>query len=426
MSKINTLTKIVGSTLLAGVLFLGGHSIGEYSATNHFKPKIELKEKQNLELKKKLDLEKERLESEKEQKIDLEKNLELERLKRIEFEEIWEDSLFNYAHLGKVDLSRKKVTLDIYIDESEELGVYKKNKEKIFKYVSDFYKKMGVDLDIRFVDTIDQSALKPAKYLAIEIYTGEKCAQRDCELEGIETCRIRKEYSMDKLMNMYTAGIARIDQNIALACYCMAGSLEDAIEDFSLDELEKRIDTVEKTIEKGMEEYKMITEAYRKGRIELEKLNFVFIDKFFNSFFMEKRKKIEKLTEEMLIMGELMRDVDKKRTKKRPSNAGIRRKAGTIIHELGHLFGLYHSDSFTNDPVPDYLSTKRDTPNYMVSVTNPNYSIRFPTGHGFNEFQKRMVHSYLGGGKVYQQLEAVNFDFYKYLEHIKKANNYRE
>lgn len=402
-NKIETLTKIIGSTLIAGVLVFAGYSVGEYHAANRLRPKIEFKEKQNLELEK-------RLESEKKQKIEFKVKFELEKLKRLEFEENWKKvSLFNYDGLGKVDFSRKKVTLDVYIDESEEMKVYKKNKKKMFKYVSDFYKEMDVDLDIRFVDAIDQSALKPAKHLAIEIYDEEKCTQRSCVLKGIrsktdcETGNIYPRFNSP----MFNAGKAYVKKNTALACYCTAERLMDVTEEFSLDKLEKMADTVTKAINEGEKECRR--EIMKTG----EKWN-------------EKVEKIEKLIAEQRIINELIRRRDKK-TRKRPSDLSIRRKAETIAHEIGHLFGLYHSDQFTNDPVPDYLSTENKVPNYMIQGdANLNYSAEFPMGCGFNEFQKRIVHSYLSRGKVYQQLEAVDFNFYEYYKNIKKANDYKE
>jgi hypothetical protein len=42
------------------------------------------------------------------------------------------------------------------------------------------------------------------------------------------------------------------------------------------------------------------------------------------------------------------------------------------------------------------------------------------------DFQKRLVHSYLGGGKVFQQYRQVNFDALKYLELIKRYNGFQE
>ncbi len=92
--------------------------------------------------------------------------------------------------------------------------------------------------------------------------------------------------------------------------------------------------------------------------------------------------------------------------------------ANLLVHELGHLMGLYHAHEFANDPIPVRLSDR--TPNFM------SQKIAFKKAMGFVEFQRLLIHSYLGKGKVYQQYQAVNFDPLRYLELVKAANNYRE
>jgi hypothetical protein len=95
------------------------------------------------------------------------------------------------------------------------------------------------------------------------------------------------------------------------------------------------------------------------------------------------------------------------------------RLANLIIHELGHLFGLYHAHEFTNDPVAEFLSDGK-TPNFMS-----HYLVK-PGGMGFVDFQKRLVHSYLSRGKVFQQYQQVDFDPLRYLELLKLHNRYQE
>ena len=93
--------------------------------------------------------------------------------------------------------------------------------------------------------------------------------------------------------------------------------------------------------------------------------------------------------------------------------------ANLIIHELGHLFGLYHANEFVNDPIPEFLPDGR-TPDFMGQHLTQPHSL------GFVEFQRRLAHSYLSGGKVFQQYRYVNFDPLRYLELIKLYNNYQE
>jgi hypothetical protein len=93
--------------------------------------------------------------------------------------------------------------------------------------------------------------------------------------------------------------------------------------------------------------------------------------------------------------------------------------ANLLIHELGHLMGLYHAHEFANDPIPVFQPPDK-TPNFMSHhiATRPNL--------GWTEWQVALMHSYLGGGKVFQQYQAVNFDPLRYLELVKRHNNYRE
>jgi|UniRef100_A0A7V6DQY5 hypothetical protein len=92
--------------------------------------------------------------------------------------------------------------------------------------------------------------------------------------------------------------------------------------------------------------------------------------------------------------------------------------ANLIIHEMGHLFGLYHANEFVNDPIPETLPDGR-TPDFMSqNLAQPHL--------GFVDFQKRLVHSYLSGGKVFQQYRYVDFDPLRYLELIRQYNNYQE
>jgi len=104
-----------------------------------------------------------------------------------------------------------------------------------------------------------------------------------------------------------------------------------------------------------------------------------------------------------------------------PEDAGLNRDwlANLLIHELGHLMGLYHSFEFTNDPVA--LEVKRSkAPNFM------SHDIAAKTAMGFVEFQKRMIHSYLSRGKVFQQYQQVKFDALRYLELVKRYNGFKE
>jgi hypothetical protein len=104
-----------------------------------------------------------------------------------------------------------------------------------------------------------------------------------------------------------------------------------------------------------------------------------------------------------------------------PKEAGRNRcwLGNLLIHELGHLLGLYHSFEFTNDPVAREVKAAK-VPNFM------SHDLASQTPLGFVEFQKRMIHSYLNRGKVFEQYRQVKFDALSYLEMIKRYNHFQE
>jgi hypothetical protein len=104
-----------------------------------------------------------------------------------------------------------------------------------------------------------------------------------------------------------------------------------------------------------------------------------------------------------------------------PGKAGLNQNwlANLLTHELGHLLGLYHYHEFTDDPVAR-APGQRGLPNFM------GQKITVKPELGFSEVQRRLIHSYLSGGKVYQQYRQVDFDPLRYLELVKLHNNFHE
>jgi hypothetical protein len=81
--------------------------------------------------------------------------------------------------------------------------------------------------------------------------------------------------------------------------------------------------------------------------------------------------------------------------------------------------GLYHYHEFTDDPVAR-APRERGLPNFMGQRITVKPSL------GFSEVQRRLIHSYLSQGKVFQQYRQVDFDPLRYLELVKLHNNFHE
>ena len=92
----------------------------------------------------------------------------------------------------------------------------------------------------------------------------------------------------------------------------------------------------------------------------------------------------------------------------------------TINHELGHMFGLFHSDLFESDLFPTYNAN--GLPNCMFSALEAPDS-KFITGCSFTDLQRRMMHSYLSKGNVYQAYQAVGFEGSDYMTATASVNN---
>ncbi|MBI4454071.1 hypothetical protein HY636_05500 [Candidatus Woesearchaeota archaeon] len=89
-----------------------------------------------------------------------------------------------------------------------------------------------------------------------------------------------------------------------------------------------------------------------------------------------------------------------------------------LLHELAHLFGLYHSNNYVNDTIPN----KSDgLPNCMKPIEFESDPTK---GCLFEDVQMKLMHSYLSGGKVFQAYKLVGFDTRKYNFLIGYVNNY--
>jgi hypothetical protein len=239
-----------------------------------------------------------------------------------------EAALFSLADLGPVDLSPKRVTLEIYASPKPELSSFHLFFPQAWPIVQSFYVKMGVILEM-VPGKSAAGELAPGKRLRLEALTHEEWLDRTFQAFEVEP--------------PFRSRFLRVCQD-----------------------------------------------KYAFAHLNLSLIHMDYMH--------------------------IQTDIFSKRPKEAHYNP--ERLANLIIHELGHLFGLYHANEFVNDPIPETLPDGK-TPDFMSqNLAQP--------GLGFVDFQKRLVHSYLSRGKVFQQYTYVDFDPLRYLELLKRYNNYQE
>lgn len=241
-----------------------------------------------------------------------------------------EASLFSYVDLGKVDLSPKKVELEVYVSPSPELAACRRMIAQVQDQVQQFYQLLGVYL-VYVPAGPTPGPLAPAQHLRMELLSDKEWLDKSFKafdvapplrLRFLQVCRDKCAYSHLPLSATHIS-------------------------------------------------FKRFEQAQFSPDLKDECLNRNWL-------------------------------------------------SNLLIHELGHLMGLYHAHEFANDPIPVRLGDRDRPPNFM------SQKIAFKKAMGFVEFQRLLIHSYLSKGKVYQQYQAVNFDPLRYIESVKAANNYRE
>lgn len=240
-----------------------------------------------------------------------------------------EARLFSLATLGAVDLSPKRVMVEIYADPHPEVAPFKTLFPQAWSLVEAFYAKMGVLLEM----VPGQAApgnLAPAKRLRIEVLSHKEWLERTFTAFQVEP------------------------------------------------------------------PFRLKFQAVCQDKYAFAHLNLSTIHLDFKHY---------------------QRDILSQRAREAGYNP--QKLANLIIHEIGHLLGLYHAHEFVNDRIPEMLPDGK-TPNFM------SHYLTQPRPLGFVDFQKRLVHSYLSGGKVFQQHLHADFDPLRYLELLKQYNNYRE
>jgi hypothetical protein len=240
-----------------------------------------------------------------------------------------EAALFSLADLGPLDLSPKRVVLEVYASPHPELNSFHRLFQQAWPIVTAFYDKMGILVEMVPGQTAPGS-LTAAKHLRFEALTHDEWLDRTFKAFQVEP-PFRSRFA------------------------------------------------------------KVCRDKYAFAHLPLSTIHLDF--KHF----------------ERDICSDGLRD----------AKCNPQKLANVMIHELGHLFGLYHANEFVNDHIPEILPDGK-TPDFM------SQQLTQPRPLGFVEIQKRLAHSFLSGGKVFQQYRYVNFDPLRYLELVKLYNNYQE
>jgi hypothetical protein len=239
-----------------------------------------------------------------------------------------EAALFSLANLGPVDLTPKRVSVEVFASPHPQLSSFHLIFPQAWPHVQAFYAKMGVILEM-LPGKAAPGDLAPGKHLRLEALTHDEWLDRTFRAFQVEP--------------PFRSRFLRVCQD-----------------------------------------------KYAFAHLNLSTIHMDF--------------------------NHVQRDIFSKRPREAEYNP--EKLANLIIHEMGHLFGLYHANEFVNDPVPETLPDGK-TPDFMSqNLAQPSL--------GFADFQKRLVHSYLSGGKVFQQYRYVDFDPLRYLELLKRYNSYQE
>ena len=240
-----------------------------------------------------------------------------------------EADLFSLSALGPVDLSPKRVTIEVYASPHPELNTFHRLLPQAWQRVTNFYAQMGILLEM-VSGSASPDNLSPTKRLRLEALTHKEWLNRT--------------FRAFQVAPLYRSRFTLVCQDKYAFSHLNLSTIHIDFRHFQRDIFSTRLGEAQKNPE---------------------------------------------------------------------------RLAHLIIHELGHLFGLYHAHEFVNDPIPEFLPDDK-TPNFMSHYLAESGEL------GFVEFQKRLIHSYLGGGQVYRQYRHVDFDPVRYLELLKQHNNYQE
>ena len=92
--------------------------------------------------------------------------------------------------------------------------------------------------------------------------------------------------------------------------------------------------------------------------------------------------------------------------------------ASLIVHEIGHLAGLWHSFQYANDKIEDQINGKTNVMSYEMPGEG-----RF--GFDMTPEQIQQMQDYFKGGKTYQRLQRHDFDFKEFTDEIARERGYK-
>lgn len=99
----------------------------------------------------------------------------------------------------------------------------------------------------------------------------------------------------------------------------------------------------------------------------------------------------------------------------------VKKEALKLVHEIGHLAGLYHPTDFPNTKIPKEVDGRT---NVMCRLLPPSLGGKY--GFDLTEEQLETVESYFSKGKQFQIFKENNFNTFSYLDHVEESEGYQE
>ena len=103
----------------------------------------------------------------------------------------------------------------------------------------------------------------------------------------------------------------------------------------------------------------------------------------------------------------------------------IKNKAFVVVHEILHLAGLWHTNTFDGDETLVPYKSPDGIENIMVGIpTSTEQEGKY--GWFITEFQKNKIKDYFSGGKTFEQMKNSNFDLDVYFDVVAQENGWKK